>query len=96
LLSHPRFGGSGIGGIGTDATRDVPFAFTGRAAAFVALGLEFLVIGEFAMGAEESLAEVGLDASFLGGDEATDANEGDGFEEAVNVLGRVQGAGGLG
>jgi len=57
---------------------------------------ELLVKGDFALGAEEVLAEVGVGVGFFGGDEAADAEEGDGFEEAVNFLGGGEGAGGFG
>jgi hypothetical protein len=58
--------------------------------------LEFLVIGDFAAGAEEILTEVGVDARFLGGDAPLDEEEGDLGEEAVDVFGRGEGAGGFG
>jgi hypothetical protein len=51
---------------------------------------------DFAEGAEKILAEVGVDAGFLGSDAATDAVEEDGFEEAVDFVGGGEVAGGFG
>ena len=51
---------------------------------------------DFAEGAEKILAEVGVDAGFLGSDAAADAVEEYGLEEAVDFIGRREGAGGFG
>jgi hypothetical protein len=64
--------------------------------AFFAFGLEFVEVVDFAKGAEESLAEIGVGAGFLGGDAAADAVQEDGLEEAMNFVGRGEGAGGFG
>ena len=50
----------------------------------------------FAEGAEEILAEVGVDAGFLGSDAAADAVEEDGFEEGVDLIGRGESTCGFG
>jgi len=64
--------------------------------ALFAFGLEFVEVIDFAEGAEEILAEIGVDAGFLGSDAAADAVEEDGLEEGVDFIGGGEGAGGLG
>ena len=51
---------------------------------------------DFAEGAEEILAEVGVDAGFFGSDAAADAIEEDSLEEAVDFIGGRKCAGGFG
>ena len=63
--------------------------------ALFAFGLELVEMIDFAEGAEEILAEIGVDAGFLGSDAAADAVEEDGLEKAVNLVGRGEGAGGF-
>ncbi len=46
---------------------------------------------DFAEGAEQILAEVGVDAGFFGSDAAADAVEEDGFEEGVDFIGGRRG-----
>lgn len=74
----------------------MPVAGSGRAVALFTFLAELLVIGDFALGAEEILGEIGVDAGLLGGDLAADAEKGDGDEEAVDVLWGGESAGGLG
>jgi hypothetical protein len=86
----------GSGGIGAIGTGETPAEVFGDAVALFAFGLELLEVVDFAEAAEELLAEIGVDAGFLGGDAATDAVESDGGEEAVDVFAGGEGAGGLG
>jgi len=86
----------GFGGIGAKAAGDVPGAWAAGAVALFAFGLEFVEMVDFAKGAEEILAEIGVGACFFGGDAAADAVQEDGLEEAVNLIGGGKGAGGLG
>jgi len=57
---------------------------------------EFLVEGDFALAALEDLAHVGVGAGFLGSEASLDAEEGDAGEEAMDLLGIGEGAGGFG
>lgn len=66
------FGSGGFRGIVTNGAGDVPVAWAGRAVALFALGLEFLEVVDFAKGTEKILAEIGIDAGFLGSDAAAD------------------------
>ena len=68
----------------------------GDAVAFFAFGLEFVEMVDFAEGAEEILAEIGINAGFLWGDAAADAVEEDCFEKAVDFIRGGEGASGFG
>jgi len=68
----------------------------GDAVALFAFGLELAEVIDFAEGAEQILAEVGVDAGFLGSDAAADAVEEDGLEEGVDLIGGGEGSGGFG
>ena len=74
----------------------MPTEFLGDAITLFAFGLEFVEVVDFAKGTEKILAEVRVDAGFLGSDAAADAVEENGFEEAVDFVGRGEGAGGFG
>ena len=89
------FGCDGFRRIVTNGAGNVPVAWAGRAVALFALGLEFLEVVDFAEATEELLAEIGVDAGFLGSDAVADAIESDGFEEAVDVFSGGESAGGL-
>jgi hypothetical protein len=73
------FGFGGCGGIGTIWAREIPGEFGAGTVALFAFGLEFVEMIDFAEGAEEILAEIGVDAGFLGSDAAADSIEEDGF-----------------
>jgi len=85
-----------LGGIGAIGTGQTPTDGLGDAVALFAFGLEFAEVIDFAEGAEQILAEVGVDAGFLGSDAAADAVEEDGLEEGVDFIGGGEGAGSFG
>jgi hypothetical protein len=91
-----RIGAVGTGNFPIIAARHIPTDFVGDAVAVFAFGLELLEVVDFAEGAEEVLAEIGVDAGFLGSDASADAIEENGFEEAMDFIGGGEGAGGFG
>ena len=60
------------------------------------LVLEFLVVGDFAMGAEEGVAHGVEEASFAEGDAIFEDRDEKFGEDAADVIGRIENGGGLG